>query len=302
MDDKGLMRLKNIQEIFHVSLESLFTKEEIDTFFFLLTEDYYGITRLKLALNVDMELVNPQPLIKALELLKEEKPIQYILGETEFFGLNFKVNEHVLIPRPETEELVDWIISCHSESFDLAQDRLHEESQQLKILDIGTGSGCIAVSLAKNLPNAKVYALDVSKEALKVAKQNAELNNVEVEFIEDNILSPMTEARRSKFDIIVSNPPYVRVKEKELMKPNVLENEPHLALFVEDDNPLLFYKAISEFAKINLKNDGKLFFEINEYLGNDMIQLLKSYNFKEIELKQDIFKKDRMIKGDKKEI
>ncbi len=297
MDDKGLMRLKNIQETFHLSLESLFTKEEIDTFFFLLTEDYYGITRLKLALNVDMELVNPQPLIKALELLKEEKPIQYILGETEFFGLNFNVNEHVLIPRPETEELVDWIISYYSESFDLAQDRLREQSQQLKILDIGTGSGCIAVSLAKNLPNAKVYALDISKEALKVAKQNAELNNVELEFIEHSILSPMTEARRSKFDIIVSNPPYVRVKEKELMKPNVLENEPHLALFVEDDNPLLFYKAICEFAKINLKKDGKLFFEINEYLGNDMIQLLKSYNFKEIELKQDIFKKDRMIKG-----
>ncbi len=297
MDDKGFMRLKNIQETFHVSLESLFTKEEIDTFFFLLTEDYYGITRLKLALNVDMELVNSQPLIKALELLKDEKPIQYILGETEFFGFNFKVNEHVLIPRPETEELVDWIISCYSEPYGSAQDRFRKESQQLKILDIGTGSGCIAVSLAKNLPNAKVYALDVSKEALKVAKQNAELNNVEVEFIEDNILSPMTEARRSKFDIIVSNPPYVRVQEKELMKPNVLENEPHLALFVEDDNPLLFYKAICEFAKINLKNDGKLFFEINEYLGNDMIQLLKKYNFEAIELKQDIFKKDRMIKG-----
>ncbi|WP_248723421.1 peptide chain release factor N(5)-glutamine methyltransferase [Seonamhaeicola sp. ML3] len=283
------MKLKDIQNKFHSELNSIYPKEEIDNFFFMITEAYYGISRLQLAMDVNLEVDNSNSIFDALVLLSQEKPIQYILGETEFFGLSFKVNESVLIPRPETEELVDWIVGCHSER--------SEESRGLQILDIGTGSGCIAITLAKKLPKAKVYALDVSKEALKIASHNAELNKVDVEFVEDDILRPMTEDRGPKFDVIVSNPPYVRKKEKELMKPNVLNNEPHLALFVEDDNPLLFYDAICSFAKTNLKADGALYFEINEYLGKEMLQLLKDYNFNNIELKQDIFKKDRMVKG-----
>ena len=283
------MKLKDIQNKFHSELSLIYPKEEIDNFFFMLTEAYYGISRLKLAIDVAIEVGKPESILNALNSLKEEKPIQYILGEAEFFGLPFKVSEDVLIPRPETEELVEWIVGCHPEC--------SEESRGLQILDIGTGSGCIAISLAKKLPKAKVYALDVSKGALQVAKQNAELNRVDVEFIEDNILRPKTVDRGLKFDVIVSNPPYVREKEKELMRPNVLENEPHLALFVEDDNPLLFYDAICGFAKRNLKDDGALYFEINEYLGKDMLQLLKDYNFNSIELKQDIFNKDRMVKG-----
>ena len=284
------MKLKDIQNKFHEVLDAIYGKEEVNSFFFMLVDFYYKISRLQLAMEPDLKIETPDAILNALEALKREQPIQYILGETEFYGLPFKVNEHVLIPRPETEELVEWIIS-----------EFRIQNSEFRVLDIGTGSGCIAISLAKNLPNAKVYALDVSKEALKIAKQNAELNHVEVEFIEADILTCRdTElvSASHKFDIIVSNPPYIRTEEKLQMKNNVLNNEPHLALFVNDENPLLFYEAISSFATHKLNPNSMLFFEINEYLGNDMIRLLKEKQFKNIELKQDIFKKDRMIKGE----
>ncbi len=289
MDDKRFMRLKNIQNTFHKELDFLYEKEEVDSFFFMLIDSFYNVSRLKLAMEPGFMIENPDVINDVLKRLKLEEPIQYILGETEFYGLPFKVNENVLIPRPETEELVEWVIS-----------EFKDQKSEFRILDIGTGSGCIAISLTKNIPNAKVYALDVSKEALKTAKQNAELNAVEVEFIEANILVESHAEHVSalqKFDVIVSNPPYVREQEKQQMKSNVLSNEPHLALFVKDEEPLLFYNAISDFAITKLNDKGMLFFEINEYLGNDMIQLLKEKQFKNIELKQDIFKKDRMIKG-----
>ncbi|MCL4124898.1 UNVERIFIED_CONTAM: hypothetical protein GTU68_024445 [Idotea baltica] len=283
------MKLKTIQSIFQSTLNKLYPSEEIDSFFYILIESYFKVTRIQLAMDYDLSVDNVDEILKALDLLKQQKPIQYILGETEFYGLPFKVNENTLIPRPETEELVEWVIN-----------EFKNHKSKIKILDIGTGSGCIAISLAKNLPNAKVYALDVSKEALKVAKHNANLNTVDVQFIEDSILSVSHAELLSsilKFDVIVSNPPYVRNLEKELMQPNVLENEPHLALFVENENPLQFYKAITNFAVKNLNKQGVLFFEINEYLGNEMLQLLNDYYFENIELKQDIYKKDRMIKG-----
>ncbi|MFD0989000.1 peptide chain release factor N(5)-glutamine methyltransferase [Mariniflexile jejuense] len=285
------MNLKEVQHTFHKELDAIYKKEEIDSFFFILTESYYKVTRLKLAMEPNYVVENNEPILKALKLLKQEKPIQYILGETEFFGMPFKVNEHTLIPRPETEELVDWI---------LKQKLTTSNQQQIRILDIGTGSGCIAISLAKQLPSAKVFALDVSIEALKIARQNAELNCVEVQFIEADILNTEDRIQKTKdlkFDIIVSNPPYVRELEKQLMKPNVLNNEPHLALFVEDTNPLVFYKEIAQFANNKLTKNGMLFFEINEYLGGEMMQLLEVNQFKNIELKKDIFKKNRMIKG-----
>jgi len=284
------MRLKDIQNIFHGALDSMFVKEEVDSFFFMLIESYYGISRIQLAMDSDYAIDSSEKIINALELLKQQKPIQYIIGETEFYGLPFKVNESVLIPRPETEELVEWVLK-HADS-----------NESINILDIGTGSGCIAISLAINLPNAKVYALDVSTKALKTAKQNADLNEVNIEFIEADILKNAYGVLGTdvKFDIIVSNPPYVREQEKDMMKPNVLENEPHLALFVKDENPLLFYEAITKYASKNLTRVGQLFFEINEYLGSDMINLLQDNNFRNIESKQDIFKKDRMIKGVKR--
>ena len=283
------MKLKDLQGIFHKELDAIYGEEEVNSFFNLLIEAYYGFNRITLVLEPELSITKEEqnPIFKALDDLKHEKPIQYILGETEFFGLPFKVNENVLIPRPETEELVDWIL----------KDQSTKSDDKLSILDIGTGSGCIAVSLAKNLPQAKVFALDVSKGALKIAQENAKENNVTVKFIEASILEQPTVG--SQLDIIVSNPPYVRNQEKKEMKNNVLDNEPHLALFVEDENPLQFYKAITEFAVHNLKNEGVLYFEINEYLGNEMIELLSDNNFKNIELKQDIFKKDRMIKATK---
>jgi release factor glutamine methyltransferase len=290
VDAKKTMRLKDIQNTFHKELDTVYLTEEVDNFFYMLTESLCDIKRIDLVMDQNIEIDNSKEILNALELLKKQKPIQYILGETEFYGLPFKVNQHVLIPRPETEELVDWIL------------KYVENIRQLNILDIGTGSGCIAISLAKNLPNAKVYALDVSKEALTVAKENAHLNNVTIDFMEKDILNiPHAElvSASHKFDIIVSNPPYVREQEKNLMKPNVIDNEPHLALFVKDENPLKFYEAISQFAVNNLSKNGLLFFEINEYLGNEMITLLNNHNFANIELKQDIFKKDRMIKGSK---
>lgn len=283
------MKLKTIQTTFHHTLKSFYASQEIDSLFYMLIKWYYRVSRLQLAMNFDLSIDNAAAILDALELLKQQKPIQYILGETEFYGLPFKVNENTLIPRPETEELVDWIIT---EAGNLKPD--------IKILDIGTGSGCIAISLAKNLPNAKVFALDVSYAALKIAKQNAAMNNVDIQFIEDSILSITHTDLVSgihKFDIIVSNPPYVRHLEKELMQPNVLQNEPHLALFVENENPLQFYKAITNFSVNNLNKKGGVFFEINEYLGKEMVQLLKDSNFQNIELRQDLFKKNRMVKG-----
>nr|WP_321224621.1 peptide chain release factor N(5)-glutamine methyltransferase [uncultured Psychroserpens sp.] len=294
------MILKDILTIYHNELDALFGKEEVDSFFNILIEHYLDLKRIHLVIHPEYVITKEeeQPLFEALANLKLHKPIQYILGETEFYGLPFKVNEHTLIPRPETEELVDWIIKSHLERSEESQ----LEESQLKILDIGTGTGCIAISLAKHLTKANVSALDVSEDALKIAKQNAKLNDVDVEFVHDNILNSRHAEGVSVshyYDIIVSNPPYVRNLEKAEIQPNVLDNEPHLALFVEDENPLQFYKAICEFAQLNLKANGSLFFEINEYLGNEMLDLMTKFNFKDIELKKDMFGKDRMIKGKK---
>jgi release factor glutamine methyltransferase len=219
-----------------------------------------------------------------LEQLKKEIPIQYILGVTHFYGLEFEVNSAVLIPRPETEELVDWIIQ---------NSKLKAQNSKLKILDIGTGSGCIAIALAKNLPNAQVFALDVSEKALATAKKNAEKNQVQLTFIHQSILETVDLAQ--EFDIIVSNPPYVRELEKLEIKNNVLDNEPHLALFVEDNDALIFYRKIAQLAQKNLNPKGQLYFEINQYLGKETLNLLLEMGFKNSVLRQDIYGNDRMI-------
>ena len=319
------MYLKNSLKTYHNELDLIYGKNEVDSFFNILIGHYFELKRFQLVLNPEMVMSseNEKLLASALEQLKAEKPIQYIIGETEFYGLPFKVNAHTLIPRPETEELVEFIISntrterlnskfnpefsglnsdIENENFKVFEP--HSKSEVFQILDIGTGSGCIAVALAKIIKNAEVYALDISEEALKVAKQNGELNNVEINFIESDILNQANwnldfalKYRDLTFDAIASNPPYVRQLEKKDMRANVLKNEPHLALFVKDENPLQFYKAICKFAKHYLKPKGQLYFEINEYLGNEMIDLLASYEFGNIELKKDRFGKDRMITG-----
>ena len=283
------MILKSLKTHFINSLLEYYPESEISSFFYMLTEHFLGMSRIDIALNntITISDINKDKFQNSIDRLKKIEPIQYIIGETEFFSLPFRVNSSVLIPRPETEELVNWII-----------DNIKiQNTKPTTILDVGTGSGCIAVTLAKNCPNCNVFGLDVSKEALTLAKENAILNNVGVEFFEADILNCNLRFDDLECDIIVSNPPYVRALEKNEMSPNVLDFEPHLALFVEDEDSLLFYRKITQLASKILKTKGQLFFEINEYLGNEMIKLLESEGFIEVELKTDIFSKDRMIKG-----
>jgi release factor glutamine methyltransferase len=282
------MKIKEYRTNFIQELSPIYDAGEAESFFYLILEEKNQLKRIDLALNPDLTFSNEEIQLwnSILDSLKKEIPIQYLLGKTSFYGLDFEVNPAVLIPRPETEELVDWIISY---------DQIHKSTNPLRILDIGTGSGCIAISLAKNILNAQVYAIDVSEKALATAQKNAEINNVKVAFLEKNILE--TDDLEQQFDIIVSNPPYVRELEKQEIKKNVLDNEPHLALFVEDNDALVFYRKIAELAQKNLLPNGQLFFEINQYLGKEMMELLKKMGFKNIELRKDIYGNDRMIKG-----
>ncbi len=299
------MKAKDLKDIFHKELDTIYGKDEVASFFYLSIEHHLDVAKIQLILDPEFTLSKPETdfFFEILEGLKQQKPIQYLLGETEFYGLQFKVNENVLIPRPETEELVDWIIKD-------AKSKI-QNSEAIKILDIGTGSGCIAISLAKHLPEAQVFAVDISESALEIATENAEKNNVNIQFIKGDALNlanedffpsgkDVSQRQKGLFDIIVSNPPYVRELEKQEIKPNVLNNEPHLALFVENDNPLIFYKAITDFAVDKLKSNGSLYFEINQYLGQETKQLLVDAEFKAVELRKDLNGNDRMLKGTKK--
>lgn len=280
------MKIKQYRTQFIKELSPFYDAYEAESFFYLILEDKHKLRQIDLALNHELNFLESDFIVwnSLLGQLKKEVPIQYLLGKASFYGLDFEVNENVLIPRPETEELVEWIINENS---------ITDKTKKLKILDIGTGSGCIAISLAKNLPNADVYALDVSKKALDTAKRNSVNNNVEVTFMLKNVLE--LEALKSNYDIIVSNPPYVRNLEKVEIKKNVLNYEPHLALFVEDNDALIFYRKIAEIGKKNLLENGQLYFEINQYLGKETSDLLDQMNFKNIELKKDIYDNDRMI-------
>ncbi len=299
------MLLKDLKNIFHKELDAIYGKEEVTSFFFMCIESFFDISRIQLALDINLSITKEEqiPIFNALDKLSKQKPIQYILGETEFYGLPFKVNEHTLIPRPETEELVDWIVEENKHGGESVVENTEENC--LHVLDIGTGSGCIAISLAKNISNASICGIDVSEGALKMAKKNAELNNLQVTFIKTSILDAdavesslqKQNIESFKMDVVVSNPPYVRNLEKNEMKANVLDNEPHLALFVEDDNALIFYKAITVFAEKHLKSKGQLYFEINEYLANEMIELVQVHGFKDVEVRKDLFGKDRMLKA-----
>ena len=280
------MVIKDLKQYFFDELIAIHGQDEVESFFFILTEYLHNLKRIDLALNPSFEIseAEVQKWESIISELKTEKPIQYILGETWFYDSKFYVNEHTLIPRPETEELVDWIF---------ATEKKNDKKEKLTILDIGTGTGCIPISLKKNLPQAEVSAIDVSEEALKVAQRNALENKVEINFILQNILE--TEDLQQQFDLIVSNPPYVRNLEKQEIKRNVLAFEPHLALFVEDNDALLFYRKIAQLALKSLTPNGLLFFEINQYLGKETVELLENLGFKNIELKKDLYGNDRMI-------
>ena len=297
------MLLKQYKSHFFDALKNSQDEQEIESFFFILTEYLHNLKRVDVASNPNFEL-SEADIVKwnaILALLQQEKPIQHITGEAWFYGLQFEVNENTLIPRPETEELVEWII----ESWKLEVGSWKSENQKrINVLDIGTGTGCIPITLKTNLPQANVFAIDVSEMALEVARRNAELNKVEVNFIQANILEVEDVSKLqtsnsqlpTNFDIIVSNPPYVRNLEKQEIKKNVLDYEPHLALFVEDTDALLFYRKIAQLAIKNLSPNGLLFFEINQYLGKETVDLLENLGFKNIELKKDIYGNDRMVK------
>lgn len=219
--------------------------------------------------------------------LIQHEPVQYILGEADFYGYKFKVNPDVLIPRQETEELVFWIKNTVEELF---------RKNVIKMLDVGTGSGCIPISLKKLLQNVEVHALDISQGAIKIGKENALRNKVEINFLHQDILDTAGWESLPEFDIIVSNPPYIPYRESDLMPENVKQFEPHLALFVENEDPIIFYKMIAKFAKRNLRKGGFLFFEINEFNAPEVLSMLQNNGFTEVILKQDLDGKDRMIR------
>lgn len=281
-------KISDVKRFFYDELQNIYSKEEIEVFVEYCFEEFLNLKRIELTVSDD-KTISESKLLKfnfAVKDLKNNKPIQHVLGMANFYGLKLKVNEDVLIPRQETEELVHLIIEENK-----------NDKNALSILDVGTGSGCIPIALKNKLPTANVTAIDVSKKALAIASENAILNKVEIGFVEHDILSDKELATGKKYDIIVSNPPYVRNLEKEAMHKNVIDNEPHLALFVEDENPLLFYDVIANFALKHLNTSGKIYFEINEYLGSETKQLIVDKGFKNVSLLKDINGKNRILRG-----
>jgi len=280
-------KISDIRQFYLKELSEIYQPQESAVFLDLIFEAYFGLSRVERVLNPEKRVTESEMLKIhfAIGELKKQRPIQYILEKAEFYGLLFYVDENVLIPRPETEELVEWVLEiCGQEA-------------NLNVLDIGTGSGCIAISIKKNLLSGKVWVMDVSPLALEVAKRNAVSNDVEIHFLQQDILESVGSENLPQFDAIVSNPPYVRNSEKLLMQKNVLDYEPAFALFVEDNDPLKFYRAIAGFSADHLKQGGSLFLEINEALADETAALLQSKGFSDIIVKKDIYDKDRMIKA-----
>ena len=276
--------MQRLKQKFLNNLADFYPPKEILSLFFQSIQKVTGCSKSVLLANPDFSFSCEQEnlLDTILTRLQSMEPIQYVLGECEFYGLTFCVNPSVLIPRPETEELVDWIISDYS-------------GQSGNLLDIGTGSGCIAIATGKSLKSFSISAIDISEPALAVARENAKKHNCHIQFIKADILNPDNIDFDDVFDVIVSNPPYVCEQEKHTMSRNVLGYEPHLALFVPNNDPLLFYKAIAAFGKKRLKAGGRLYLEINEAMGKDCVNLLGSLGYRDVVLRKDIFGRDRMV-------
>ena len=283
----NIQTIKDIRFYLAKELEKIYQEQEISALANIIIKTVIGITKMH-QLYMTEQIVTKRQAGRIIDICKElktGKPIQYILGETSFYDCVIRVTSATLIPRPETEELVDLIIR-------------ENRGYQGTIIDIGTGSGCIAVALAANLPGAVVTGIDISDEAIRTARENAQLNNVRVSFVKGDVFSFDSE-RVDKAGIIVSNPPYIRNSEKQFMSKNVLDFEPHPALFVNDSDPLIYYRAILKLANKILKHRGRLYFEINEAMGKSMVQLLESSGYTEIQIVADINSKERIIKGTK---
>ena len=282
------MNLKSIKNIFESEFEDFFkSKEELISQFWMLSEAVFELTRIEFALNPNFtpDIFRIVTFNEYCGRLKKNEPVQYIIGNAYFYGENFIVDENVLIPRPETEELVQWVLEEMNE-------------RNYNILDIATGSGCIAISIKNDYNIANVEALDISEKALEVSLKNNLLVNNNVKFHKADALNLVNDKyfKKKKWDIIVSNPPYVKENEKTEIKQNVLDFEPHLALFVEDCDPLIFYRKIMSYAVTNLTDGGKLYFEINQYLKNEMESLALDYGFKQVEFKKDFRGNWRMMR------
>lgn len=276
-------KLKDIIDFAYQELESLYEKDEIRSMIYSIIEHFTGYDLMKILTYKDELKVSESELLKinfAIKDLKKERPLQQIIGYCEFLDVRIEVNQHVLIPRVETEEIVQRVI------------KENKGRKNLKIADVCCGSGCIAIALKKAFPDANIYAYDISEEALKKSKENAKKNKEKINFFKENILK--SKEKNQEFNIIVSNPPYIRESEKALMKNNVLLYEPHLALFVSDEDPLIFYKKILDFSNRNLAKNGKIYMEINENLGKETELLFKNFNYQTSIIK-DIRGKDRLL-------
>ena len=278
-------KLADLKAYFRKKLTPLYDVREADNLFYWVCEDHFGISKFELR-SQDPRLTESELLWvrSTVQRLEKGEPIQYILGQTTFYNCSIQVNEHVLIPRPETEELVDWV--------------LNENRKQAEVLDIGTGSGCMPIALKKARPEWGLTGLDISSEALKLAQKSADLNEVEVNWLERNILEAFPEEFK-RYDIIISNPPYVLESDKTQMHENVLDFEPHIALFVADSDPLLFYRKIASLAKQILFPNGVLFFEIHENYGAQTKSMMQEFGFANVEIRQDLQGKARMVRGER---
>lgn len=279
-----------LKAVFNYAISQLdkeYPENEVRSMISVALRHFFNYDAAFLSMNPNIRFTESE-LLKFVFLVKElrtGRPLQYVLGECEFYGLSFSVNEDVLIPRQETEELVDLIIKDQ------------KNAENLTILDIGCGSGCIGLALSRFLKKAQVHSSDVSEKALIIAKQNADKNNVQLNLIHDDILKPDHSKYPSKIDIIVSNPPYVRLSEKEEMHRNVVDYEPHTALFVNDENALVFYDAIADFGKLHFKKGAYLYFEINEKKSEEISVLLSGKGFSEIKVIKDLNGKDRIVRA-----
>ena len=277
--------LIDVRNYYRKTLKNYYSKNEIDFYFKILINSFFNWDSTLIALNPKKQLtiLESSKLIKTINNLKKFKPIQYITGESFFMGLKFKVNKNVLIPRQETEELVEWIINDNCDF-----------KNKINVIDIGTGSGCIAISLSKKKRNFNLTAIDNSDKSLLVAKENARLNKVKINFINNDILKPLND--KTIYDIVISNPPYIADSEIKNIEDKVLKFEPYNAIFVDKKNPLIFYKAIIDFSLSNLKKKGKIYFEINPIFYNSLLTLIESYNKFKLVVKKDISNKNRMIR------
>jgi release factor glutamine methyltransferase len=273
-------------------LTSIYEKREAANITDWVFENITGFKRLERNLNrnVELEIGKVQKLKNNLEELLQHKPVQYVLNEAWFYKMKFYVNENVLIPRPETEEIVEWIVE------DVRSLKYDVRYREFKVLEIGTGSGCIAVSIKKELENIDITAIDISEEALKVANKNAEALHTKINFLQINFLNENLWNSLQLYDAIVSNPPYIPENEKEKLAKNVTEFEPAIALFVENNNPFIFYEKIAKFARSHLEPNGKIFVEIHEEYSKEVQKIFSARNFK-TQIRKDIYRRERMLQA-----